>query len=126
MRSTATSLSDVRGNLELGDSVSDSFKRAVIFPPFVVRMINVGEESGTLPEQLAYIAEQYREKLSVIVATIGKAIEPLILMMAGTVFAVIIIGPVPAHLRSGIQSNQPLTIPAQWSPHARHCPGRGR
>jgi len=85
-------LSEVRSNLELGDGVSDSFKRATIFPPFVVRMINVGETSGTLPDQLTYIAEQYHEKLSVIVATIGKSIEPLILLVAGTAFAVIIIG----------------------------------
>jgi type II secretory pathway component PulF len=41
---------------------------------------------------LTYIAEQYRHKLTVIVATIGKSIEPLILLVAGAIFAVIIIG----------------------------------
>lgn len=85
-------LSEVRGFLEHGEGISKSFKLALIFPNFVVRMMSVGENSGTLPDQLNYIAEQYRNKLAVIVATIGKSIEPLILMVAGAIFAVIIIG----------------------------------
>ncbi len=85
-------LADVRKTVELGDGIAAGFRQALIFPSFVVRMISVGENSGTLPEQLTYIAEQYQRKLSVIVATIGKAIEPLILVVAGAIFAVIIIG----------------------------------
>ena len=85
-------LAEVRASLEVGEGISESFKQAVIFPNFVVRMIGVGESSGTLSEQLVYIADQYRNKLSILVATIGKSIEPLILMVAGTIFAVVIIG----------------------------------
>jgi type II secretory pathway component PulF len=55
-------------------------------------MIRVGEQSGTLPEQLSYIAEDYRNKLSAIVATIGKMIEPVMLLIAGAMFAIIIVG----------------------------------
>ena len=85
-------LANVSEFLEHGDGISDSFKQAIIFPNFVVRMINVGENSGTLSEQLDYIAEQYSDKLSILVSTIGKSIEPLILLVAGSLFAVIIIG----------------------------------
>ena len=85
-------MEEVRGFLEVGEGISDSFKSARIFPNFVVRMMRVGENSGTLPEQLNYIANQYRDKLAVLVATIGKSIEPLILLVAGAIFAVIIIG----------------------------------
>ena len=85
-------LAEVRASLKVGEGISESFKQAVIFPNFVVRMIGVGEASGTLSEQLVYIADQYRNKLSILVATIGKSIEPLILMVAGTIFAVVIIG----------------------------------
>lgn len=85
-------LAEVSKSVELGDGIAAGFKAAIIFPGFVVRMISVGETSGTLSDQLIYIAEQYQHKLSVIVATIGKAIEPLILLVAGAVFAVIIIG----------------------------------
>ncbi len=85
-------LEEVKGYLENGEGISDSFKGAKIFPNFVVRMMSVGEYSGTLSEQLTYIAEQYRNKLSILVSTIGKSIEPLILMVAGAIFAVVIIG----------------------------------
>ena len=85
-------LSEVRRSVELGDGISAGFRRAKVFPPFVVRMISVGENSGTLSEQLVYISDQYRQKLAVMVATIGKAIEPLVLMVAGVIFAIIVIG----------------------------------
>ncbi len=85
-------LFEVKGYLENGEGISDSIKGARIFPNFVVRMMSVGEYSGTLTEQLNYIAEQYRNKLAVLVATIGKSIEPLILVVAGTIFAIVIIG----------------------------------
>jgi general secretion pathway protein F/type IV pilus assembly protein PilC len=85
-------LAEVNEGLARGDGVAESFRRALIFPSFVVRMINVGEQSGTLPEQLTHIAEDYRNKLSLVVATIGKMIEPLVLVLAGAMFAVIIVG----------------------------------
>ncbi|MCJ8502138.1 type II secretion system F family protein [Desulfatitalea alkaliphila] len=85
-------MGSVRETVQRGDGIAAAFQQAGLFPPFMVRMISVGENSGTLSEQLVYIAEQYRRKLAVIVATIGKSIEPLVLVVAGTIFAVIIIG----------------------------------
>jgi type II secretory pathway component PulF len=85
-------LAEVKEGLTKGDGIAESFRRPLIFPTFVVRMISVGEHSGTLPEQLSYIAEEYRNKLSVIVATIGKMIEPIVLIIAGGMFAIILIG----------------------------------
>ncbi len=85
-------LGEVREGLARGEGIADSFRRVLIFPLFVIRMINVGELSGTLPEQLSYIAEDYRNKLSVLVATIGKMIEPIVLVVAGAMFAIIIAG----------------------------------
>jgi general secretion pathway protein F/type IV pilus assembly protein PilC len=83
-------LGEVRESLTRGEGIADSFKAAVIFPVFVTRMLSIGEMSGTLSEQLAYIAEEYKNKLNIIVATIGKALEPVVLVVAGTMFAIII------------------------------------
>lgn len=85
-------LAEVRAFLDTGEGVAASFRRAAIFPPFVVRMINVGELSGSLPQQLSHIAEDYRDRLSVIVGTIGKMIEPVVLVVAGIMFAIIVGG----------------------------------
>ena len=85
-------LDEVSAGLSRGEGIGESFRRAVVFPAFVVRMIHVGEQSGTLPEQLGHIAEDYRNRLSVVVGTIGKVIEPAVLIVAGTMFAVIVGG----------------------------------
>jgi general secretion pathway protein F/type IV pilus assembly protein PilC len=83
-------LGEVRESLTRGEGIADSFKGAVIFPVFVTRMLSIGEMSGTLSEQLAYIAEEYKNKLNIIVATIGKTLEPVVLVVAGSMFAIII------------------------------------
>jgi type II secretory pathway component PulF len=85
-------LAKVREELATGKGISESFGQTPLFPSFVVRMMNVGEQSGTLPEQLSHIAEDYRNKLSIIVATLSKTIEPVVLVIAGAMFAVIIGG----------------------------------
>lgn len=79
----------VRQELQNGSGVAAGFRRANVFSAFLIRMISVGEQSGTLPEQLRFVAEEYSTRLSDIVTNIGKMIEPLVLMLAGAIFAVI-------------------------------------
>ncbi len=83
-------LDEVLDALSTGTGISDSFTQAGIFPSFVTRMIGIGETSGTLTDQLFYIAEEYRKRLSILVSTISKSLEPIVLVVAGAMFAVII------------------------------------
>jgi type II secretory pathway component PulF len=83
-------LVEIEGRLTTGEGISESFQHASIFPRFVVRMLNVGEMSGNLTGQLDYIAGEYRRRLSNLVTVIGKMIEPVVLLFAGTIFAVIL------------------------------------
>ncbi len=78
--------------LKNGETIADSVALVEIFPPFVIRMVRVGEVSGTLSEQLNYLAEEYKTRLSVTVATLGKMIEPFFLIVAGLLFAIMIGG----------------------------------
>ena len=84
-------LENIYERLKIGEGIAGSFKGAGIFPPYVVRMINIGEMSGTLTEQLDSIAAEYRNKLSILVSTIGKSIEPFVLLVAGSMFMIIIV-----------------------------------
>jgi type II secretory pathway component PulF len=84
-------LTAVRKGISNGDGIADCFKTADFLPNFVVRMIGVGERSGSLTQQLDYVAQEYRQRLNSLVATLGKLIEPLVLIVAGVFFAVIII-----------------------------------
>ncbi len=85
-------LGEIKNSLATGISISDAFTRAKVFPGFICRMINIGEISGTLPGQLDYIANDYKQKLNTLVAGLGKIIEPLVLVVAGVMFAIIIAG----------------------------------
>ncbi len=85
-------LTQIKKSLASGTPISESFTRTKIFPRFVCRMINIGEMSGTLPDQLSYIAADYKQKLTRLVASLGKIIEPLVLVVAGIMFAVIMAG----------------------------------
>ena len=82
----------IGGRLANGDTIAESFTIKELFPTFVLRMIKVGEQSGSLPEQLEYIADDYRKRLNAIVDTIGKMIEPIVLVVAGGMFAIILAG----------------------------------
>jgi general secretion pathway protein F/type IV pilus assembly protein PilC len=85
-------LGEIRNSLASGISISESFTRAKVFPKFICRMITIGEMSGTLPDQLSYIAGDYKRKLSHLVTSLGKIIEPVVLVVAGAMFAVIMAG----------------------------------
>jgi len=85
-------LGEVKESLRRSETISDSFASASVFPRFVCRMIKIGETSGTLPEQLEYIAQDYNNRLSTLVDSLGKIIEPIVLIVAGTMFAIIIAG----------------------------------
>ena len=82
-------LDEVGKEIKQGSSVSEAFAKVTIFPTFITRMISIGEVSGTLEEQLGNIAEEYNKRLSSLVEMIGKMIEPIILVLAGAIFAVI-------------------------------------
>lgn len=81
----------VREHLIRGNTLRESFREAKIFPPFVVRMIGVGEQSGTLPEQLTFAADEYQVRLNALVENIGKSIEPIALLVGGGLFLVMLI-----------------------------------
>ncbi|MBU1585655.1 MAG: type II secretion system F family protein [Proteobacteria bacterium] len=85
-------LREIKENLSSGTTISDSFTKAKVFPRFICRMINIGEMSGTLPDQLNYIAQDYKQKLTSLVANLGKIIEPVVLVVSGIMFAIIMAG----------------------------------
>ncbi len=82
----------VADELVAGRAMKDAFESAGVFPPFVQRMVSVGEESGSLTEQLKYVAEEYERRLNNLVAGLSKAIEPIALMVGGGLFVLVAAG----------------------------------
>lgn len=75
-----------------GSLISDAFKVQNLFPTLVVRMINIGETSGTLEEQFHFLAAHFGKKLDAISDNLGKIIEPVVIGTIGAMFAIIIMG----------------------------------
>ena len=55
-------------------------------------MISIGESTGNLTEQLNYLSEYFLDKLDDISEKMGKMIEPIIILLIGGMFVVIILG----------------------------------
>jgi type II secretory pathway component PulF len=54
-------------------------------------MIAVGEDSGTLDRQLTYLADEYSARLKRTVGTLSELIKPLVVILAGGLFLLLIV-----------------------------------
>jgi general secretion pathway protein F/type IV pilus assembly protein PilC len=79
-------------SISYGSRISDALREHPIFPPLVVRMVDIGETSGSLDDQFAFLSEHYLKKLDDISDKMGKMIEPIVIAVVGILFAVIIVG----------------------------------
>jgi type II secretory pathway component PulF len=55
-------------------------------------MITIGEISGRIDEQTAYVADVYRDKLNAMVEVLGKTLEPIMLVIMGLIFGAVMGG----------------------------------
>jgi type IV pilus assembly protein PilC len=73
----------VRKAVEEGKTLSEPLGETKVFPPMVVQMINVGEQTGALDQMLQKIADFYEEEVDTAVAGLTKLIEPLLIVVLG-------------------------------------------
>lgn len=76
-------LGRVNEAVQRGEPIGGAMRLAGGFPPMVLRMISVGEESGSLDTQLNYLAREYRNRLDTIIASLSEIIKPVIVILAG-------------------------------------------
>lgn len=80
-----------------GNSLVESFRATLFFDAVTLKMINVGEKTGTLDQRLGYLADTYQGRTSRFVEMTGKMIEPIVMVLSGGLFIFIVvslIGPV--------------------------------
>jgi len=81
----------VRASIREGESIAEPLSQSGVFPPMVVRMIAVGEQTGALEDMLAKIADFYDDEVNAAVAGLTSMIEPLIIAFLGIVIGSIVI-----------------------------------
>jgi type IV pilus assembly protein PilC len=96
-RVVADALERVHQQINAGDSMSESFQNAGLFPPLVVRMIRVGENTGALDKSLLNISYFYDRDVKESVEKMLKMLEPALTVILGGLLAMImfaVLGPV--------------------------------
>jgi type IV pilus assembly protein PilC len=80
----------VRKSVEEGKTISEPLAETKVFPPMVVQMINVGEQTGALDQMLSKIADFYEDEVDTAVAGLMKLMEPVMIAVLGAVIGTIV------------------------------------
>jgi len=68
-----------------GRTLSEPLKGSTVFPPMVVHMINVGENTGALDQMLSKIADFYDDEVDTAVTALTSLLEPIMIVFLGVV-----------------------------------------
>jgi type IV pilus assembly protein PilC len=74
-----------RASIREGETISAPLKESNVFPPMVVQMISVGEETGALDDMLTRIADFYDSEVDTAVDALTSLIEPIMIVFMGGV-----------------------------------------
>ncbi len=81
----------MRDDISVGHQLQLAMKQTGLFPNMVVQMTGIGEESGALDNMLFKVAEFYEEEVSNAVDTLSTLLEPIIMVVLGTIVGGIVI-----------------------------------
>jgi type IV pilus assembly protein PilC len=79
----AEAIMTARASIREGETVAAPLKASGVFPPMVVQMISVGEQTGALDEMLTKIAVFYEAEVDTAVDTMTSIIEPVMIVVMG-------------------------------------------
>ncbi|MGB7582981.1 MAG: type II secretion system F family protein, partial [Sedimentisphaerales bacterium] len=80
-----------REHIVQGSNVSLSLASAGFFPNMVIKMIQVGEESGSLPQVLERTSDYYERKVDTTINTVLGLLEPIMIVTVGGIVLIVIL-----------------------------------
>lgn len=84
-------INEVQESIRHGKSFAVPLAKAGVFPPMVPQMVSVGEESGTLSEMLASIADFYEDEVETATEQLSATIEPILIVGLGVIIGGMVI-----------------------------------
>lgn len=81
----------VHDSVKEGDTMADPLAASKAFPDMVISMIDVGEETGALPEMLIKVAEAYDDEVDRMVESLTSVIEPIMIVFLAVIVGTIVI-----------------------------------
>ena len=80
-----------RARIREGDPIGEPLEKSGLFPPMVVQMISIGEETGALDAMLSKVADFYESEIETQLQSLAAALEPLMIVVFGAVVGFIVI-----------------------------------
>ena len=80
-----------RSAIAQGKTIAEPLQESKVFPPMVVQMIAIGEQTGALDRMLNKVADFYEEEVDIAVGTLTSLLEPLMVIFLGVVVGGVVI-----------------------------------
>jgi type IV pilus assembly protein PilC len=80
-----------RAAVTAGGTITEPLKTSTVFPPMVIQMINVGEQTGALDAMLGKIADFYDDEVDTAVGALTALLEPLMIVFLGVVIGGLVV-----------------------------------
>jgi len=87
----ADAVTKVHDAVKEGESIVQPLEASGVFPPMVISMVDVGEETGQLPEMLLKIAEVYDDEVDNAVEAVTSLLEPIMIVFLALIVGTIVI-----------------------------------
>lgn len=86
-----TAILKIREGVSVGKRISSSMSDTKTFPPMVVQMVSMGEETGNLEAMLLKVADLFEEQVDLAIDGLSSLLEPLIMIILGLVVGGLVI-----------------------------------
>jgi type IV pilus assembly protein PilC len=83
---------DVQDSVRRGESLAGPLAAHPVFPPMVVQMIAVGEDTGALDAMLQKVADFYDQEVEATTEQLTSLIEPIMIVVIGSIIGAMVIG----------------------------------
>ena len=87
----SNAVSAVHESVKEGETITAPLEGSGVFPPMVISMVDVGEQTGALPEMLLKIADNYDEEVDNAVAAMTSLLEPIMIVCLAVIVGSIVI-----------------------------------
>ena len=87
----AEAVSAVHESVKEGETITAPLEASGVFPPMVISMVDVGEQTGALPEMLMKIADNFDEEVDNAVAAMTSLLEPIMIVFLAVIVGSIVI-----------------------------------
>jgi type IV pilus assembly protein PilC len=87
----ANAINKIHDSVKEGESVVGPMEASPVFPPMVTSMVQVGEETGQLPDMLVKVADVYEGEVDNVVTGLTSILEPIMIVMLAVIVGTIVI-----------------------------------